>query len=164
MQSYAFTQINAVILEKFYGMRLLYRSVLRVFGLRHIADYSDFDAAYQYVQMAAPDIAFVDWSAGFDGLEFVHRLRSEESKNRLIPIVVISAFTTPTEVAIARDAGVNEFLAKPVSAALMYERICAVIENSRPFVREEAYFGPDRRRHKIPYDGEEKRAADEEAA
>jgi DNA-binding response OmpR family regulator len=47
----------------------------------------------------------------------------------------------------ARDAGVNEFLVKPISANTLFERIEALIERPRPFVRlKEGFFGPDRRR------------------
>ena len=46
----------------------------------------------------------------------------------------------------ARDAGVNEFLVKPISANTLFERIEALIERPRPFVRLEGFFGPDRRR------------------
>jgi len=46
----------------------------------------------------------------------------------------------------ARDAGVNEFIAKPVTSRNLFLRIAAVVERPRPFVRASTYFGPDRRR------------------
>ena len=46
----------------------------------------------------------------------------------------------------ARDAGVNEFMAKPVSAQALYTRMASMVERPRPFVKTETYFGPDRRR------------------
>ena len=50
-------------------------------------------------------------------------------------------------VVSARDAGVTEFLAKPISAKSLYERILNVVANPRPFIRSKTYFGPDRRRN-----------------
>ena len=163
MKSYNLSQINAVIVDPFQGMRLLYRSVLRVFELGYISDYSDFDNAYHYIQMAAPDFVYIDWSPTFDGLDFVARLRDEEAKNRFIPIILISSLTTGAAVTVARDAGIDEFLAKPVSAELMYARLCAVIESNRPFVKADAYFGPNRRRREREFDGEERRTAEKKA-
>ena len=54
--------------------------------------------------------------------------------------------------------GMTQFLAKPVSAKTIYSRICAVIENPRPFIRISDFFGPDRRgfRNKL-YDGLDRR-------
>lgn len=164
MKRYKLNQINAVIVDPFQGMRLLYRSVLRVFELGYISDYSDFDSAYNYIQMAGPDIVYIDWSPTFDGLGFVSQLRDEAAKNRFIPIILISSYTTGDKVTAARDAGIDEFLAKPVSADLMYARLCGVIESKRSFVEAGPYFGPDRRRRKRPFDGDDRRAAETKAA
>ncbi len=58
----------------------------------------------------------------------------------------------------ARDAGVNEFIAKPVSVKTMMSRLVAVIEHPRPYVRTNSYFGPCRRRRGEEYRGPERRA------
>ena len=58
----------------------------------------------------------------------------------------------------ARDSGVNEYLAKPVSARSIYSRICSLVENERPFIRCRDFFGPDRRRRRIDHEGHERRA------
>jgi two-component system chemotaxis response regulator CheY len=50
----------------------------------------------------------------------------------------------------ARDAGVDEFLAKPLTAKGVIERMTQVIDHPRPYVRAESYFGPDRRRRADP--------------
>jgi hypothetical protein len=58
----------------------------------------------------------------------------------------------------ARDAGVTEFLAKPISAKGLYQRIVNVVANPRPFIKTKTYFGPDRRRNVNPnYVGTERR-------
>jgi DNA-binding response OmpR family regulator len=43
----------------------------------------------------------------------------------------------------ARDAGVNMFMAKPMSAKAMYERLVRMINRPLPFIRADGYFGPD---------------------
>jgi DNA-binding response OmpR family regulator len=50
----------------------------------------------------------------------------------------------------ARDAGVTEFVAKPLSARTLLNRLNAVIYQPRAFVRTQTYFGPDRRRRVDP--------------
>jgi hypothetical protein len=61
-------------------------------------------------------------------------------------------------VTAARDAGVTEFLAKPISAKGLYERIVNVVASPRPFIKTKSYFGPDRRRMISPnYVGPERR-------
>ena len=59
---------------------------------------------------------------------------------------------------MARDAGVTEFLAKPISAKALYQRIVNVVVSPRPFIKTKSYFGPDRRRNTVTaYIGPERR-------
>ncbi len=58
----------------------------------------------------------------------------------------------------ARNAGVDDFLAKPISAKSLLSRIMAVLGEPRKFIRSGDYFGPDRRRKDSPsYRGAERR-------
>ncbi len=77
--------------------------------------------------------------------------------DRYIPIVMVSAFTELTQVCMARDAGVTEFLAKPISATTIYRRICSMVENPRDFIETSSFFGPNRRRRSIGPVGDERR-------
>jgi two-component system chemotaxis response regulator CheY len=61
----------------------------------------------------------------------------------------------------ARDAGVTEFVVKPITAKAILDRIQAVIFGPRPFVKTDGYFGPDRRRaNAAGYAGPFRRATD----
>ena len=66
----------------------------------------------------------------------------------------------------ARDAGVNEFLAKPISAKALYQRFAANIDNPRPFIRTKHYFRPDGRRQYTgpPRGVPERRTGEKEAS
>ncbi len=97
-----------------------------------------------------------------DGLEFVRLLRTDtNSPNPFVPVIMLTAHTEAKRVVEARDAGVTEFLAKPISAHQLYSRIRAIIEHPRPFVRAKSYVGPDRRRRQEPdFKGPEQRTQD----
>ena len=74
---------------------------------------------------------------------------------------MITGHSTMARVNEARDAGVSEFLAKPLTARGVIERLHQAIENPRTFVRTEDYFGPDRRRRDDPaYTGPRRRSTD----
>ena len=60
---------------------------------------------------------------------------------------MITGHTEKHRVEAARDAGVTEFLAKPITAHSLFSRIAEIVERPRAFVRCDSYFGPDRRRH-----------------
>ena len=70
-------------------------------------------------------------------------LRQEKYlKNPFIPIIVVTANTEVRYIMTARDAGMTEFLAKPISASMIYSRICSIIEWQRLFIRCQDFFWP----------------------
>jgi DNA-binding response OmpR family regulator len=107
-----------------------------------------------------PDIVLTDWAMPiFDGLELTRMIRQPGANaNPYAPIIMLTGHSEKKRVVAARDAGVTEFLAKPISAKALYQRILNVVANPRPFIKTKSYFGPDRRRIVNPnYIGMERR-------
>jgi DNA-binding response OmpR family regulator len=78
--------------------------------------------------------------------------------NPYVAIIMLTGHSEKRRVVLARDAGITEFLAKPISAKGLYQRIVNIVANPRPFIRTKTYFGPDRRRNVNPaYIGPERR-------
>jgi DNA-binding response OmpR family regulator len=78
--------------------------------------------------------------------------------NPFVPIIMLTGHTERTRVTAARDAGITEFLAKPISAKGLYQRVFSVVAHPRPFIKTATYFGPDRRRSTSSnYSGPERR-------
>jgi DNA-binding response OmpR family regulator len=109
------------------------------------------------------DLILTDLSmAPMDGLEFARKVRgAAKAALASIPMIMISGFTERAKVEAARDAGVNEFLAKPVTPQNLISRITEIFERPRAFVRCDGYCGPDRRRRQSGnYSGPGRRADD----
>jgi len=50
-----------------------------------------------------------------DGIEFIKMIRNNDtSPNRYVPIIMLTAHSEPSANEQPRDAGVHEFMAKPV--------------------------------------------------
>ena len=83
-----------------------------------------------------PDLLFLDRDMPTcDGLDVAQDVRKGESSlNPFLPIVMVSAKTKKQDIVAAREAGINEYLAKPVSSKAVYERMVACIEAPRPFI------------------------------
>src|SRR5262249_9123411 len=90
-----------------------------------------------------------DWAMPiFDGLELTQMIRQPGANgNPYVPIIMLTGHSEKKRVTASRDAGVTEFLAKPISAKALYQRILNVVVNPRPFIKTKSYFGPDRRRN-----------------
>ena len=75
-----------------------------------------------------------------------------------MPVIMLTACVERSRMERARDAGIAEFCAKPVTATELYRKGVAVIDAPRSFVGMDGYFGPDRRRRPDDdYPGAERR-------
>jgi CheY-like chemotaxis protein len=146
-------ELRAFIVDDNDNMRMLLRKVLSALDIRMVYEYGDGKDALAELPMMQPDFILTDLSmARMDGVSFVQEIRkSPDAQISVLPIIMVTGHTERRRVEAARDAGVNEFLAKPVTAANLIHRIEEIILRPRAYVRSPAYFGPCRRRHKNPY-------------
>ena len=158
-QSYNIEKVNFLIVEDNAHMRLMVRSILSALGAHSIKDAENAKSAFEILGAFPIDIVICDWQMKpVNGLDFVRAIRTgKNSPNPLIPIIMLTAHSEMKRVTEARDCGVNEFAVKPVSAKSLYAKIREIIRNPRNFVQTETYFGPDRRRRQVKFDGEERR-------
>lgn len=146
-QSYDISALNILVLEKHVLIRKLLTDVFREFGVPTVQSTPEPDKAWMFFQQFPADIILCDWCPELDGMDFLRRVRQDpDTPNPCVPVIVVTANTELRHVTTARDNGMTESLAKPISARTIYQRICNVIEGSRPFVRANDFFGPDRRR------------------
>lgn len=140
--------LKILLVDDNHHMRVLLAEILRAIGVKHIYEANDGAEGLQMMRGYPVDIVMTDLSMQpLDGIDFVRLLRnSTDSPNQMVPVVMITGHSTQRRVNEARDAGVNEFLAKPLTARGVIERIGQVIDHPRPYVRTQDYFGPDRRR------------------
>lgn len=140
--------LKVLLVDDNIHMRRILRTILNAFGVKDITEAEDTSTGLKEALDANLDLIICSWLMDvIEGPEFVKLIRcGENSLNPYIPIIMMSAFTERYRVIQARDAGVNEFLAKPVSPASLYQRIVRIIEKPRPFIRTATFFGPCRRR------------------
>lgn len=155
--------LKILLVDDNHHMRVLLSEILRAIGVRELYDANDGAEGLEMMRKFAIDIVITDLSMQpLDGIDFVRLLRnSPDSPNQMAPVIMITGHSTLARVNEARDAGVNEFMAKPLTARGVVERITQVVENPRSFVRTADYFGPDRRRRVDPeYPGPLRRQSD----
>ena len=160
--SYHFDRLKILVIDDNQHMRTLVSAVLEAFGVKTVLEAENAEDGWEIMKLQRCDIVFCDWvMSGMSGLEFAEKMRTApDSPNPFVPIIMLTGHTSIERVNAARDAGVTEFLAKPVSSKAILSRLIAVIEHPRPFVRTKAYFGPCRRRRKEGAHGPERRQSE----
>lgn len=159
----SFEALKILLVDDNQHMRILLIEILRAIGIRQVIEAEDGAQGLQLLRDHDIDIIITDLAMQpLGGIDFVRLIRnSPQSPNPMCPIIMITGHSTQRRVEEARDAGVNEFLGKPVTPRGVVERIGEIIDNARPFIRTDDYFGPDRRRRNDPdYEGPWRRGGD----
>lgn len=162
----ALASLHILLVDDNQHMRAITSAILQSAGIRKVREASDGAVALDALRDHAVDLAIVDFNMfPLDGVEFTRLVRnSPDSANPYLPIIMMTGHSEKSRVAEARDAGVTEFVVKPITAKAIFERIQAVIFRPRPFVKNNTYFGPCRRRtDSTNYRGPKRRATDQAA-
>ena len=159
-----FDLLKILLVDDNQHMRIMVIEILRAVGVRHILQAADGAQAIEAMRREPIDIVIADLAMSpVDGIDFVRLLRnSPDSPNPMCPVMMMSGHSTERRVSEARDAGVNTFIGKPITARGLLEHLSEIIDHPRPFCRSSDYFGPDRRRRNDPsYQGPRRRITDQ---
>ena len=102
---------------------------------------------FEMLQQRPFDFLITEWNMqDLDGPTLINKIRRDPtSANPLLPIIMLTGRAEQTDVATARDSGINEFVVKPFSAKTIYNRLERIIEQPRNFIAAPNFVGPDRR-------------------
>lgn len=155
------SNVSFLIVEDNAFMMSIIKRVLSALGTGEVHECTDGAEALKVLKHFHADIIITDWAMDpLNGIELTKMIRTApDSVNPYTPIIMLTAHTEMHRIVEARDAGVNEFVIKPVSVTSLFARIQAVIEKPRTYIRSEKFFGPDRRRQDQDFRGDERRAS-----
>ncbi|MCB2109024.1 MAG: response regulator, partial [Rhodobacteraceae bacterium] len=139
--------INFLVVDEKAYMRRVVKNVLETMGAKHVDEAGDGRSAFESIKQWEPDILLCEsWISPMSGVELLRAIRADKTQMRFLPVIMVTSETRREKVIEARNAGVTEYVAKPITAKGLFLRIREVIERPRPFVDTKVYFGPDRRR------------------
>lgn len=140
-------EVEILVVDDHESMRSILGVLLRAFGFTRIREAEDGEAALKALADRPADLVITDLKMPkLDGLGFVRQLRAGPKPAAFAPVVMVTGHAAAKRVAAARDAGVNQFIVKPVTGQLLADRLHRIIADDRPFVRCASYVGPCRRR------------------
>lgn len=158
----ALADLRVCVIHGDSDMRRTIREELSVLGVHQIRECTDPSMALLLLKEFEADFSIVDWHGEpMDGLEFVTFIRtSDESPDPQLPIIMLTNNISTHHVIDARNAGVDEFLAQPITRRALHTRLLALVENPTLFVQSDDYRGPDRRRSRRSFVGTRQRDSD----
>lgn len=162
-KEYNLSEFVVLVINENAFMANIIAQMLRSFGVKQVVLSRNTEDAIRALEAQSFDFMLLDLMIEpMNGIEFMKLIRAHKKRGiSLIPIIIITGNSARRNVELARDGGANEFIRAPLSASTLFDRIAALIDRPRPFIRTRTFFGPDRRRRRMPdFDGPYRRAAD----
>ena len=155
-----FKDVTVLLVEDHANMRVLWRTILLGFGIRKVLEAPDATSAFEILRDDTVDVLIVDFNLeGLSGAELMRLIRRSDDMPYMIPAIACTADTRRSTLKELVNAGVDEVLAKPVSAEQAWKKLSVVVNNRRKFVSTPLYLGPCRRRKDQHYSGPDRRKA-----
>ena len=138
-------------------------SVFKRAGAREIRSTDSPTQALEMLQTYKADAAMIGIELkGIAGVDYLHRLRNRKiSPQPDLPLILVVSAADPKALRNACQIGIENFVPKPVNEETLLKRVSTTIKFPQRFVANRYYFGPDRRRKELPFEGPERRRANQ---
>lgn len=146
--------LKVLVVEDSINMRNLLVALLNTMGITDVTCAQDGDAGLKCFATATPDLVITDGMMepmnGYAMTSAIRALSDDgapgEYKRSDVPVLMLSGHSEPDIVKRARDEGVTDYIVKPISPQLFYERVLAAVSSPTHIVETARFRGPSPRR------------------
>lgn len=119
--------LEILIVDDQNSMRQLTRHCLNQIGISQVTAAKSGEEALEALGKTKFDLVISDWNMdGISGLELLTKIRSNPVISKL-PFIMATGQKDKAQVIAAKEAGVNNYIVKPFSAADLKKRVEAVL-------------------------------------
>lgn len=120
--------MKILIVDDFSTMRRIIKNLLRDLGFTNTAEADDGSSALPMLQSGSFDFLVTDWNMpGMTGIDLLKAVRADD-KLKNLPILMVTAEAKRDQIIEAAQAGVNGYVVKPFTAAVLKEKIEKIFE------------------------------------
>lgn len=120
--------MKILVVDDFSTMRRIVRNLLRDLGFNNIEEADDGNTALPMLRNGKFDFLVTDWNMpGMSGMELLQAIRADENLKSL-PILMVTAEAKRDQIVAAAQAGVNGYVVKPFTAAVLKDKIEKIFE------------------------------------
>lgn len=120
--------MKILIVDDFSTMRRIIKNLLRDLGFNNTVEADDGSTALPILKGGGIDFLVTDWNMpGMSGLELLQTVRADPGLAKL-PVLMVTAEAKREQIILAAQAGVNGYVVKPFTAAVLKEKIEKIFE------------------------------------
>jgi two-component system chemotaxis response regulator CheY len=120
--------MKILVVDDFSTMRRIIKNLLRDLGFSNTDEADDGNTALPMLQTGKYDFLVTDWNMpGMTGIELLQHVRADPNLKTL-PVLMVTAEAKRDQIVAAAQAGVNGYVVKPFTAAVLKEKIEKIFE------------------------------------
>lgn len=120
--------MKILIVDDFSTMRRIIKNLLRDLGFTNTIEAEDGQSALPILKAGSIDFLITDWNMpGMTGIDLLKALREDPTIGQT-PVLMVTAEAKREQIIAAAQAGVNGYVVKPFTAAVLKEKIDKIFE------------------------------------
>lgn len=120
--------MKILVVDDFSTMRRIIKNILKEIGYTNVDEADDGSTALEKLKGGGFDFVVTDWNMpNMPGIELLKAIRGDD-KLKSLPVLMVTAEAAKENVVTAVEAGVNNYIVKPFTAAALKERIDLILE------------------------------------
>lgn len=120
--------MKILVVDDFSTMRRIIKNILREIGYTNVEEADDGSTALEKLKGGNFEFIITDWNMpNMPGIELLKAIRGDDNLKDL-PVLMVTAEAAKENVVDAVQAGVNNYIVKPFTAAALKERIDLILE------------------------------------
>lgn len=120
--------IKILVVDDFSTMRRIIKNLLRDLGFTNIVEADDGKTALPILQSGNIEFLVTDWNMPImTGIDLLKTVRADPNLKH-IPVLMVTAEAKRDQIVEAAQAGVNGYVIKPFTAAVLKEKIDKIFE------------------------------------
>ena len=119
--------MNVLVVDDYKSMIRIVRGLLNQLGFTNVDEAMDGPSALSMIRSKEYGLVLSDWNMQpMTGLELLKAVRAE-ARTRALPFVMVTAEAKAENVVAARQAGVNNYVIKPFTLAVLKQKLTTVL-------------------------------------
>lgn len=120
--------IRILVVDDFSTMRRIIKNLLRDLGFTNVEEADDGKTALPILKQGHIDFLITDWNMPeMTGIDLLKAVRADADLAH-IPVLMVTAEAKREQIIAAAQAGVNGYVVKPFTAAVLKEKIDKIFE------------------------------------
>jgi two-component system, chemotaxis family, chemotaxis protein CheY len=119
--------MNVLVVDDYKSMIRIVRGLLNQLGFFNVDEALDGPTALTLIRSKTYGLVLSDWNMQpMTGLELLKEVRADE-RTKTLPFVMVTAEAKAENVVAARQAGVNNYVIKPFTLAVLKQKLTTVL-------------------------------------